>query len=125
MKPPALTLRLQQRKLDRFRQVFHHERSYEGNQQQNSCKSSPAQCDRIAEDAGTIHPSERVSDQTGEHQRGHQLAQRPHIHQSGVLIEEWGFEETEEDVFRVYFRDMEPGELDVAELRFRSVRALP
>lgn len=30
-----------------------------------------------------------------------------------------------EDFFRVYFRDIELGELGVAELRFRSVRAMP
>ncbi len=30
-----------------------------------------------------------------------------------------------EDIYRVYFRDAELGELDVAELRFRPVRALP
>jgi hypothetical protein len=30
-----------------------------------------------------------------------------------------------EDFFRIYFRNIELGELDVAELRFRSVRAMP
>src|SRR5580704_1305705 len=29
-KPPALTLRLQQKKFDRFRQIFSHERPHEG-----------------------------------------------------------------------------------------------
>jgi hypothetical protein len=41
------------------------------------------------------------------------------------LDEALGFEEMDEDFFRVYFRDIELGELDVAELRFRSVRAMP
>jgi hypothetical protein len=36
-----------------------------------------------------------------------------------------GFEEMDEDFFRVYFRSIELAELDVAELRFRSVRAMP
>jgi hypothetical protein len=40
-------------------------------------------------------------------------------------FEDLGFEEMDEDFFRVYFRDIELGELDVPELRFRSVRALP
>jgi hypothetical protein len=40
-------------------------------------------------------------------------------------FEDLGFEEMDEDFFRVYFRDIELGELDVAELRFRSVRAIP
>jgi hypothetical protein len=30
-----------------------------------------------------------------------------------------------DDFFRVYFRDIELGELDVSELRFRSVRTMP
>jgi hypothetical protein len=40
-------------------------------------------------------------------------------------FEDLGFEEMDEDIFRVYFRDIELGELDVAELRFGSVRAMP
>jgi len=40
-------------------------------------------------------------------------------------FEDLGFEEMDEEIFRVYFRDVELGELNVPELRFRSVRALP
>ncbi|MBB5064944.1 hypothetical protein [Granulicella mallensis] len=40
-------------------------------------------------------------------------------------FEDLGFEEMDEEIFRVYFREIEPGELDVTELRFRPVRALP
>lgn len=40
-------------------------------------------------------------------------------------FEDLGFEEMDEDFFRVYFRDIELGELDVSEMRFRSVRAMP
>jgi len=40
-------------------------------------------------------------------------------------FEDLGFEEMDEEIFRVYFRDIELGELNVPELRFRSVRALP
>ncbi len=36
-----------------------------------------------------------------------------------------GFEEMDEDLFRVYFRDIELGELNVPEPRFRPVRGLP
>lgn len=39
--------------------------------------------------------------------------------------EDLGFEEMDEELFRIYFRDIELGELNVPELRFRSVRALP
>lgn len=37
-------------------------------------------------------------------------------------FEDLGFEETDERNFRVYFRDLELGQLNVSELRFRSVR---
>ena len=37
-------------------------------------------------------------------------------------LEDLGFEEMDEDIFKVYFREIE---LDVTELRFRPVRALP
>ena len=40
-------------------------------------------------------------------------------------FEDLGFEEMDEEIFRVYFREIELGELDVTELRFRPVRALP
>ena len=42
-----------------------------------------------------------------------------------LSFEELGFEEMDEDIFRVYFREIELGELDVTELKFRPVRALP
>lgn len=40
-------------------------------------------------------------------------------------FEDLGFEETDEDLFRVYFRDIAIGELNVPELRFTQVRGLP
>lgn len=40
-------------------------------------------------------------------------------------FEDLGFEEMDEELFRVYFRDIEIGELNVPELRFRQVRGLP
>jgi len=48
------------------------------------------------------------------------------IHNNAVFsFEDLGFEEMDEEIFRVYFREIELGELDVTELRFRPVRALP
>ena len=40
-------------------------------------------------------------------------------------FEDLGFEEMDEDLFRVYFRDIELGELNGPELRFGPVRGLP
>ena len=40
-------------------------------------------------------------------------------------FEDLGFEEMAEEIFRVYFREIEVGGLDVTELRFRPVTALP
>jgi hypothetical protein len=40
-------------------------------------------------------------------------------------FEDLGFEEMDEEIFRVYFREIELGKLDVKELRFRPARALP
>jgi len=57
--------------------------------------------------------------------------QRDNWHKDRVFIsqvfsfEDLGFEEMDEEIFRVYFREIELGELDVTELRFRPVRALP
>ena len=48
-KPPALTLRLQQKKFDRFRQVFNHERPHEGNQQCRAGQSLSAQLHPVAQ----------------------------------------------------------------------------
>jgi hypothetical protein len=45
-KPPALTLRLQEKKFDRFRQIFNHERPHEGlnNETPASCISAAQSC---------------------------------------------------------------------------------
>ena len=45
--------------------------------------------------------------------------------QPGLSFEELGFEEIDENIFSVYFEVIVFGDLDVTELRFRSVRALP
>lgn len=40
-------------------------------------------------------------------------------------FENLGFEEMNEEIFSFYFREIELGDLDVTELRFRPVRTLP
>ena len=120
-KPPALTLRLQQRKFDRFRQVFHHERPHEGIDN----RTPASLCQRST----TVFPRTLAP---FAYPRGFQTRRvNTSGHKDRIFIsqvfsfEELGFEEMEEDIFRVYFRDMELGELDVAELRFRPSERYP
>lgn len=124
-KPPALTLRLQQKKFDRFRQVFNHERPHEGIN--NAVPAS------LYQRSAVLLPR-AVADFT--YPRGFQTRR---VNSSGDIswhkdrvfisqvfsFEDLGFEEMDEDLFRVYFRDIELGELNVPELRFRPVRGLP
>ena len=124
-KPPALTLRLQQKKFDRFRQVFNHERPHEGLNNETPAnlyrRSSvmfpgilPPGCLSSRFETRRVNTSGDIS-----------------WHKDRVFIsqvfsfEDLGFEEMDEDIFRVYSREIELGELDVTELRFRPVRALP
>jgi transposase InsO family protein len=124
-KPPALTLRLQQKKFDRFRQIFNHERPHEGlnnetpaSLYQRSSIMFPRVLTPFTYPRGfqtrRVNPSGDIS-----------------WHKDRVFIsqvfsfEDLGFEEMDEEIFRVYFREIELGELDVTELRFRPVRALP
>jgi transposase InsO family protein len=124
-KPPALTLRLQQKKFDRFRQIFNHERPHEGLNNE-----TPAS---LYQRSSIMFP--RVLTPFT-YPRGFQIRR---VNTSGDIswhkdrvfisqvfsFEDLGFEEMDEEIFRVYFREIELGELDVTELRFRPVRALP
>ena len=124
-KPPALTLRLQQKKFDRFRHMFNHERPHEGLKNetpasfyQRSSVMFPRTAVEFAYPRGFITRRVNSSGDISWH--------KDRIFISQVFsFEDLGFEEMDEDFFRVYFRDIELGELDVAELRFRSVRAMP
>jgi len=124
-KPPALTLRLQQKKFDRFRQIFNHERPYEGlnnetpaSLHQRSSVMFPRTLAPFAYPRGFETRRVNTSGDISWH--------KDRIFISQVFsFEELGFEEMDEDIFRVYFREIELGELDVTELRFRPVRALP
>jgi hypothetical protein len=42
-----------------------------------------------------------------------------------VAFEDLGFEETDEDIFNVYFREIELGKFNATDLRFISASALP
>jgi transposase InsO family protein len=124
-KPPALTLRLQQKKFDRFRHIFNFERPHEGigNETPASLyQRSTVMFPRVL--VPFVYPR-------GFQTRRVNTSGDISWHKDRVFIsqvfsfEELGFEEMDEDIFRVYFRETELGELDVTELRFRPVRALP
>ncbi len=124
-KPPALTLRLQQKKFDSFRQIFNHERPHEGinnatpaSLYQRSSVMFPRLATEFTYPRGFQTRRVNTSGDISWH--------KDRIFISQVFsFEDLGLEEMDEEIFRVYFRDIELGELNVPELRFRSVRALP
>jgi len=124
-KPPALTLRLQQKKFDRFRQIFNHERPHEG--LNNETPASLYQRSSIMFPTVLTPFTYPRGFQTRRVNTSGDIS----WHKDRVFIsqvfsfEDLGFEEMDEEIFRVYFREIELGELDVTELRFRPVRALP
>src|SRR3984957_20173590 len=124
-RPAALTLSLQQKKFDRFRQVFNYERPHEGLNNETPAslyQRSSIMFPRLL--APFTYPR-------GFQTRRVNTSSDISWHKDRVFIsqvfsfEDLGFEEMDEEIFRVYFREIELGELDVTELRFRPVRALP
>ncbi len=124
-KPAALTLKLQQKKFDRFRQIFNHERPHEGINNATPAslyQRSSVMFSRLA----TEFTYPRGFQTRRVNSSGDISWHKDRIFISQVFsFEDLGFEEMDEEIFRVYFRDVELGELNVPELRFRSVRALP
>ncbi len=123
--PPALTLRLQQKKFDRFRHIFNHERPHEGLNNETP--------------ASLYHRSSVMLPRTllpFHYRKGFEVRR---VNRSGdiswhkgrafisqvVAFEDLGFEEIDEDIFKVYFREIELGEFDATELRFIPASALP
>jgi len=124
-KPPALTLRLQQKKFDRFRQIFNHERPHEGLNNETPAslyQRSSIMFPRVL----TPFTYPRGFQTRRVNTSGDISWHKDRVFISQVFsFEDLGFEEMDEEIFRVYFREIELGELDVTELRFRPVRALP
>jgi hypothetical protein len=123
-RPAALTLRLQQKKFDRFRQVFNYERPHEG--LNNATPGSVYQPSSLVLPR---HPIEFV------YPRGLTLRTVNNSgdiswHKNRVFISEvfrfevLGFEQVDEDYYKVHFRDVEIGEFDAESLRFRPVQFL-
>ncbi len=122
--PAALTLRLQQRKFDRFRQMYNHERPHEGLNNQTP--------------GSLYHPSSLILPRTLiEYAYPKEFLTR-RVNNSGdiswhkgrVFISEvfrfgdLGFEMIGEGLYRVFFRERQIGEFDVEALRFRAAQVL-
>jgi transposase InsO family protein len=101
-RPPAASLRAQQSRFDNSRYMFNNERPHEGLNNQ-----VPASLLRRVNNSGDIS-----------------------WHKNRVFIsevfrfEELAFELITPGLYRVFFRDMEIGELNVEELRFRAARRI-
>jgi transposase InsO family protein len=121
-KPPAASLRAQQSRFDNFRYVFNNERPHEGLNNQVP--------------ASLYHPSSvRLPRKLPEFTYSKGLLLR-RVNNSGDIswhknrvfisevfrFEELAFELITPGLYRVLFRDMEIGELNVDELRFRAAR---
>jgi transposase InsO family protein len=66
-KPPALTLRLQQKKFDRFRQIFNHERPHEGLNNETPASLYQRSSIMFPKSTHAVHLPKRLSDQKGQH----------------------------------------------------------
>ena len=123
-RPAALTLRLQQRKFDRFRQIFNFERPHEG--LSNATPGSVYQPSSVLLPRNLIefvYPNglllRRVNNS------GDISWHKGRVFVSDVFrFETLGFEQVDEDFYKVYFRDIEIGEFDAEALRFRPVQVV-
>jgi hypothetical protein len=119
-KPPAASLRAQQSRFDNFRYVFNHERPHEGlNNQVSASLYIPGSIRLPRKLPGFMYPKglllRRVNNS------GDISWQKNRVFISEVSrFEQLGFELITPRSYRVFFRDMEIGELNAEELRFRS-----
>jgi transposase InsO family protein len=120
--PPALTLRLQQKKFDRFRQMFNHERPHEGlnNETPGSLyRASSTMFPRTLIEY--VYPKGFLTRRVNN--SGDISWHKDRVFISEVFrFEDLGFELVAEDFYRVFFREIEIGEFDVEALRFRPVQ---
>ena len=117
--PPAATLRLQQRRFDEFRQMFNFERPHEG--LNNATPGSIYEPSAVLFPRITVefvYPKSFIKRRVNN--SGDVSWHKGRAFISEVFrFEELGFEEVDEDFYRVFFRDMEIGEFDAPVLRFR------
>ena len=121
-KPPAASLRAQQSRFDNFLYVFNNERPHEGlNNQvpaslyQPSSVRLPRKLPEFNYPKGLLLRKVNNSGDISWH--------KTRIFISEVFrFEELGFESVTPGFYRVFFRDLEIGELNAEELRFRAAR---
>ena len=121
-KPPASSLRAQQNRFDNFRYVFNNERPHEG--LKNAVPASlyypssvrlPRKLPEFTYPKGLLLRKVNNSGDISWH--------KTRIFISEVFrFEELALELTTPGFYRVYFRDLEVGELNAEELRFRAAR---
>jgi hypothetical protein len=121
-KPPAVSLRAQQSRFDNFRYVFNNERPHEGLNNQvpaslyhPSSVRLPRKLPEFAYPKGLL--LRRVNNSGGT-----SAGTRTGSSSEVFRFEELGFESMPPAFYRVFFRNMEIGELNVEELRFRAAR---
>jgi hypothetical protein len=120
-KPPALTLRLQQKKFDRFRATFNHERPHEalGNETPGSIYVPSA---RILPSSMADFDYPRSFLTRRVNNSGDISWHKGLVFISEVLRnEDIALEQMDEDIHRVFFHNTELGEFNSAEMRFRAV----
>ena len=121
-KPPAASLRAQQTRFDNFRYVFNNERPHEGLNNQvpasvyhPSAVRMPRKLPEFTYPKGLLLRRVNNSGDISWH--------KTRIFISEVFrFEELAFELVTPEFYRVFFRDMQIGELNVEELRFRAAR---
>jgi hypothetical protein len=122
-KPPALTLRLQQKKFDGFRQMFNHERPHEGlNNKTPGSIYQPSSMMLPRALIGYVYPKGFVIRRVNN--SGDISWHKGRVFVSQVLrFEDLGFELVAEDFYKVFFRDVEIGEFEAESLCFRPLHA--
>ncbi len=121
-KPPAMTIRLQQRKFDRFRQMFNHERPHEGlNNETPGSLYQPSAILLPRSFKDYVYPKGFVTRRVNN--SGDISWHKGRVFISEVFrFEDFGLELVAEDFYKVFFRDVAIGEFDVEAMRFRPAR---
>ena len=122
--PPALTLKLQQKKFDRFRHMFNHERPHEGlNNQTPGSMYQPSSTMFPRTLIEYVYPKGFLTRRVNN--SGEMSWHRDRVFVSEVFrFEELGLELVMEEFYKVFFRTTEIGEFDANALRFRPMPVL-
>jgi hypothetical protein len=123
-RPAALTLRLQQKKFDRFRQLFNYERPHEG--LNNATPVSVYQPSSVLLPRNPSSSSIRMDLMLRRVNNSGDISwHKGRVFVSKVFrFEVLGFEQVDENFYKVYFRDVEISEFDSEALRFRPVQVM-